>query len=204
MSEAFCTAMFLSLSGGLQDVYTYLYRGKVFANAQTGNIVLCGVPLITLLFVASLLLNYFLPPGTNFDIILRVIIMVTLFSSAYMAEVIRGGLAALPKGQYEAADALGLDYWKAQRLIILPQALKVSIPGIVSTFIGMFKDTTLVVFVGLFDPLKAMSDTVRASFEWKGAYWEPYIFVGSIFFILCFGMSRYSMYLERRLKRDHR
>ena len=204
MSEAFCTAIFLSLSGGLQDVYTYLYRGKVFANAQTGNIVLCGVPLITLLFVASLLLNYFLPPGTNFDIILRVIIMVTLFSSAYMAEVIRGGLAALPKGQYEAADALGLDYWKAQRLIILPQALKVSIPGIVSTFIGMFKDTTLVVFVGLFDPLKAMSDTVRASFEWKGAYWEPYIFVGSIFFILCFGMSRYSMYLERRLKRDHR
>ena len=163
-----------------------------------------GVPLITLLFVASLLLNYFLPPGTNFDIILRVIIMVTLFASAYMAEVIRGGLAALPKGQYEAADALGLDYWKAQRLIILPQALKVSIPGIVSTFIGMFKDTTLVVFVGLFDPLKAMSDTVRASFEWKGAYWEPYIFVGSIFFILCFGMSRYSKYLERRLKRDHR
>lgn len=163
-----------------------------------------GVPLITLLFVASLLLNYFLPPGTNFDIILRVIIMVTLFASAYMAEVIRGGLAALPRGQYEAADALGLDYWKAQRLIILPQALKISIPGIVSTFIGMFKDTTLVVFVGLFDPLKAMSDTIRASFEWKGAYWEPYIFVGSIFFILCFGMSRYSMYLERRLKRDHR
>ena len=163
-----------------------------------------GVPLITLLFVASLLLNYFLPLGTNFDIILRVIIMVTLFASAYMAEVIRGGLAALPKGQYEAADALGLDYWKAQRLIILPQALKISIPGIVSTFIGMFKDTTLVVFVGLFDPLKAMSDTIRASFEWKGAYWEPYIFVGAIFFILCFGMSRYSMYLERRLKRDHR
>lgn len=163
-----------------------------------------GVPLITLLFVASLLLNYFLPPGTNFDIILRVIIMVTLFASAYMAEVIRGGLAALPKGQYEAADALGLDYWKAQRLVILPQALKISIPGIVSTFIGMFKDTTLVVFVGLFDPLKAMSDTIRASFEWKGAYWEPYIFVGSIFFILCFGMSRYSMHLERRLKRDHR
>lgn len=163
-----------------------------------------GVPLITLLFVASLLLNYFMPPGTNFDIILRVIIMVTLFASAYMAEVIRGGLAALPNGQYEAADALGLDYWKAQRLIILPQALKISIPGIVSTFIGMFKDTTLVVFVGLFDPLKAMSDTIRASFEWKGAYWEPYIFVGAIFFILCFGMSRYSMYLERRLKRDHR
>lgn len=163
-----------------------------------------GVPLITLLFVASLLLNYFLPPGTNFDIILRVIIMVTLFAAAYMAEVIRGGLAALPVGQYEAADALGLDYWKAQRLIILPQALKISIPGIVGTFIGLFKDTTLVTFVGLFDPLKQMADTIRATFAWKGAYWEPYIFTGAIFFILCFSMSRYSMYLEQRLKRDHR
>lgn len=163
-----------------------------------------GVPLITLLFVASLLLNYFLPPGTSFDIILRVIIMVTLFAAAYMAEVIRGGLAALPRGQYEAADALGLDYWKAQRLIILPQALKISIPGIVSTFIGMFKDTTLVTFVGLYDPLKSMSDAVRANIEWKGIYWEPFIFVGAIFFIICFAMSRYSMYLERRLQRDHK
>lgn len=163
-----------------------------------------GVPLIALLFVASLLLNYFLPPRVEFDIVLRVVIMVTLFASAYMAEVIRGGLAALPRGQYEAADALGLNYWQAQRLIILPQALKVSIPGIVSTFIGMFKDTTLVTFVGLYDPLKATSDTVRATFAWKGAYWEPYIFAGSIFFILCFGMSRYSMSLERRLKRENR
>ncbi|MDN5567885.1 MAG: amino acid ABC transporter permease, partial [Paracoccus sp. (in: a-proteobacteria)] len=163
-----------------------------------------GVPLITLLFVASLLLNYFLPPGTSFDIILRVIIMVTIFAAAYMAEVIRGGLAALPRGQYEAADALGLDYWKAQRLIVLPQALKISIPGIVSTFIGMFKDTTLVTFVGLYDPLKSMPDAIRANIEWKGIYWEPFIFVGGIFFIICFAMSRYSMYLERRLQRDHK
>ena len=162
-----------------------------------------GVPLITLLFVASLLLNYFLPPGTNFDIILRVMILVTLFAAAYIAEVIRGGLAALPRGQYEAADALGLDYWKAQRLIILPQALKISIPGIVSTFIGMFKDTTLVVFVGLFDPLKGVPDFVRADFNWKGIYWEPFIFTGAIFFFLNFSMSRYSMYLERKLQRDH-
>lgn len=163
-----------------------------------------GVPLITLLFVASLLLNYFLPPGTNFDIILRVMILVTLFSAAYIAEVIRGGLAALPRGQYEAADALGLDYWKAQRLIILPQALKISIPGIVSTFIGMFKDTTLVTFVGLFDPLKSIPDTIRADFAWKGIYWEPFVFVGALFFLFNFSMSRYSMYLERKLKRDHR
>ncbi len=163
-----------------------------------------GVPLITLLFTASLLLNYFLPPGTDFDIILRVIIMVTLFAAAYMAEVIRGGLAALPRGQYEAADALGLDYWKSMRLIVLPQALKISIPGIVNTFIGLFKDTTLVVFVGLLDPLKGITDAVRADINWKGIYWEPYIFVGAIFFIFCFGMSRYSMYLERKLKTDHR
>ncbi|TMV89512.1 amino acid ABC transporter permease [Thioclava sp. BHET1] len=163
-----------------------------------------GVPLITLLFVASLLLNYFLPPGTNFDIILRVMILVTMFAAAYIAEVIRGGLAALPRGQYEAADALGLDYWKAQRLIILPQALKISIPGIVSTFIGMFKDTTLVVFVGLFDPLKGIPDFIRADFNWKGIYWEPFVFVGAIFFILNFAMSRYSMHLENRLQREHR
>jgi general L-amino acid transport system permease protein len=163
-----------------------------------------GVPLITLLFTASLLLQYFLPPNTNFDIILRVIILVTLFAAAYLAEVIRGGLAALPRGQYEAADALGLDYWRAQRLIILPQALKVSIPSIVSTFIGLFKDTTLVSFVGLLDPLRGVTNVVRADINWKGIYWEPYIFTGAIFFVICFSMSRYSMYLEQKLKTDHR
>jgi general L-amino acid transport system permease protein len=163
-----------------------------------------GVPLITLLFTASLLLQYFLPPETKFDIILRVIILVTLFSAAYLAEVIRGGLAALPRGQYEAADALGLDYWAAQRLIILPQALKISIPSIVSTFIGLFKDTTLVSFVGLLDPLRGVTNVVRADINWKGIYWEPYIFVGAIFFVFCFSMSRYSMYLENKLKTDHR
>jgi general L-amino acid transport system permease protein len=163
-----------------------------------------GVPLITVLFTATLLLGYFLPPQTNFDVVLRVIILVTFFSAAYLAEVIRGGLAALPKGQYEAADALGLDYWQAQRLIIMPQALKVSIPGIVSTFIGLFKDTTLVAFVGLMDPLKGVTTIVRADTAWKGIYWEPYIFVGAIFFAVCFGMSRYSMYLEQKLKTDHR
>jgi general L-amino acid transport system permease protein len=162
-----------------------------------------GVPLITLLFTASLLLNYFLPPGTSFDIILRVVIMVTLFAAAYMAEVIRGGLAALPRGQYEAADALGLDYWKAQRLIIMPQALKISIPGIVNTFIGLFKDTTLVVFIGLLDPI-GLSNAIRADTNWNGIYWELFAFIGLLFFIFCFGMSRYSMYLERKLKTDHR
>jgi len=162
-----------------------------------------GVPLITLLFTASLLLNYFLPPGTNFDLILRVVIMVTLFASAYMAEVIRGGLAALPTGQYEAAQALGLDYWKSQRLVILPQALKISIPGIVNSFIGLFKDTTLVMFIGLLDPI-ALAAAIRANTNWQGIYWELFIFIGAVFFVFCFGMSRYSMYLERRLKTDHR
>lgn len=162
-----------------------------------------GVPLITLLFVASTLLNLFLPPGTNFDIILRVIIMVTLFASAYMAEVIRGGLAALPTGQYEAADSLGLDYWKAQRLIIMPQALKISIPGIVSTFIGVFKDTTLVSIIGLLDPL-GLSNAIRADGDWNGIVWEIYGFIALLFFVFCFSMSRYSMYLERRLQTGHR
>ncbi len=161
-----------------------------------------GVPLITLLFVASTLLNIFLPPGTNFDIILRVLIMVTLFASAYMAEVIRGGLAALPKGQYEGADSLGLDYWQAQRLIIMPQALKISIPGIVSTFIGVFKDTTLVSVIGLLDPL-GLSQGIRADANWNGIVWELYGFIAFMFFIFCFGMSRYSMYLERKLKTSH-
>ncbi len=162
-----------------------------------------GVPLITLLFTASLLLNYFLPPGTNFDIVLRVIIMVTLFASAYMAETIRGGLAALPKGQYEAADSLGLDYWKAQRLIIMPQALKISIPGIVNTFIGLFKDTTLVIFIGIFDML-GLTNSIRASTDWNGVYWELFIFVALVFWICCFSMSQYSQWLERKLQTEHR
>ena len=161
-----------------------------------------GVPLITLLFVASTLLNYFMPPGTNFDIILRVIIMVTLFASAYMAEVIRGGLAALPKGQYEGADSLGLDFWQATRLIIMPQALKISIPNIVSSFIGLFKDTTLVSIIGLLDPL-GLSTNIRADQNWNGIIWELYGFVAIMFFIFCFSMSRYSMYLERKLQTGH-
>ncbi len=157
-----------------------------------------GVPLITLLFVASTLLNYFLPPGTTFDIILRVLIMVTLFASAYMAEVIRGGLAALPRGQYEAGDAMGLTYWQSMRLIILPQALKISIPSIVNVFIGLFKDTTLVSVIGLLDPLGIIAP-IRADQAWNGIVVELYGFVAIFFFICCFAMSRYSMYLERKL-----
>lgn len=162
-----------------------------------------GVPLITLLFVASTMLNYFLPRGTTFDLLLRVLIMVTLFSSAYMAEVIRGGLQAIPKGQYEAADAMGLKYWTSMRLIVLPQALKISIPGIVNTFIGLYKDTTLVIIIGLLDPL-GIGRSSLADTKWTGLSNEVYLFVAIFFFISCFAMARYSLYLERKLETDHK
>ena len=162
-----------------------------------------GVPLITLLFVASTLLNYFLPPGTYFDLLLRVLIMVTLFSAAYLAEVIRGGLQAIPKGQTEAAQALGLSYWKNMGLIVLPQALKISIPGIVNTFIGLYKDTTLVVIIGLLDPL-GLSQAVLADSKWQGLSTEIYVFIAIFFFISCFAMSRYSIYLEKKLETGHK
>ena len=162
-----------------------------------------GVPLITLIFVATVLMKYFLPSSVNLDPVLAVMILVTLFTAAYIAEVIRGGLAALPKGQQEAADSLGLNYWQAQRLIILPQALKISIPGIVSNFISVFKDTTLVSIVALNDPL-GISDSIRSNSDWNGIVWELYGFIALVFWIFCFSMSRYSMYLERKLRTDHR
>ncbi len=163
-----------------------------------------GVPLITLLFVANVVLAYFLPPGTNFDLILRVIIMITMFSSAYIAEVIRGGLAALPRGQYEAADSLGLDYPQAMRLIILPQALKISIPGIVNVAVGLFKDTTLVSVISMFDLVGMIRGPILASTEWNGVYWELFLFAVVLFFVVCYSISQYSQWLERRLATDHR
>ncbi|MWD26566.1 ABC transporter permease subunit [Aquicoccus sp. SCR17] len=163
-----------------------------------------GVPLITLLFVANVVLAYFLPPGTNFDLIIRVIIMITAFASAYIAEVIRGGLAALPKGQYEAGDSLGLDYPQAMRLIILPQALKISIPGIVNVAVGLFKDTTLVSVISMFDLVGMIRGPVLASTEWNGVYWELFSFAALLFFVVCYGISQYSQWLERRLATDHR
>ncbi|MEM1352194.1 MAG: amino acid ABC transporter permease [Pseudomonadota bacterium] len=163
-----------------------------------------GVPLITLLFVASVMLAYFFPPESNVDLFLRVVIMITMFSSAYIAEVIRGGLAALPKGQYEAADSLGLDYPQAMRLIILPQALKISIPGIVNIAVGLFKDTTLVSVISMFDILGMIRGPILASQEWSGVYWELFGFAALLFFVVCYGISQYSQWLERRLATDHR
>ena len=163
-----------------------------------------GVPLITLLFVASVMLSYFFPPGSGVDLFIRVVIMITLFSSAYIAEVIRGGLAALPKGQYEAAGSLGLDYPQAMRLIILPQALKISIPGIVNVAVGLFKDTTLVSVISMFDMIGMIRGPIVASTDWNGIYWELFGFAALLFFVVCYGISQYSQWLERRLATDHR
>ncbi|PIE12868.1 MAG: amino acid ABC transporter permease [Rhodobacterales bacterium] len=163
-----------------------------------------GVPLITLLFVASVMLAYFFPPEATVDLFLRVVIMITLFSAAYIAEVIRGGLAALPTGQYEAADSLGLDYPQAMRFIILPQALKISIPGIVNVAVGLFKDTTLVSVISMFDLVGMIRGPILASTEWNGVYWELLGFAAFLFFIVCYGISQYSQWLERRLATGHR
>jgi general L-amino acid transport system permease protein len=163
-----------------------------------------GVPLITLLFVASVMLAYFFPPEATVDLFIRVVIMITIFSAAYIAEVIRGGLAALPKGQYEAADSLGLDYAQAMRLIILPQALKISIPGIVNIAVGLFKDTTLVSVISMFDLVGMIRGPILASTDWNGVYWELLGFAAVLFFVVCYGISQYSQWLERRLATDHR
>lgn len=161
-----------------------------------------GVPLITVLFMASVMLPLFFPEGMNFDKLLRALIGITLFQSAYMAEVIRGGLQAIPKGQYEAADALGLGYWQKMILIIMPQALKLMIPGIVNTFIALFKDTSLVLIIGLFDIL-GVGKAANQDPNWIGFSTESYLFVALMFWVFCFSMSRYSMHLERKLHTGH-
>ena len=162
-----------------------------------------GVPLITVLFMSSVMLPLFLPEGLSFDKLLRALIGVALFASAYMAEVVRGGLQAIPKGQYEAAQALGLSYWKMMGLVVLPQALKIVIPGIVSNFIGLFKDTTLVSIIGLLD-LLGMTKASVADSKWIGLAHEGYAFAALIFFVCCFSMARYSIYLENRLHTGHK
>ncbi|MFA0414064.1 amino acid ABC transporter permease [Vibrio renipiscarius] len=162
-----------------------------------------GVPLITVLFMASVMLPLFLSEGSETNKLIRALIGVVLFSSAYMAEVVRGGLQAIPKGQYEAADALGLSYWKKMGLIILPQALKISIPSIVNTFIGLFKDTSLVLIIGMFDVL-GIGQAANTDPQWLGFATESYVFVALVFWVFCFGMSRYSIWLENKLHTGHK
>ncbi|MBZ9851740.1 amino acid ABC transporter permease [Mesorhizobium sp. CA14] len=159
-----------------------------------------GIPLITVLFFASVMLPLFLPEGVTFDKYLRALIGVSLFAAAYMAEVIRGGLQAIPKGQYEGADSLGLGYWQKMGLIVLPQALKLVIPGIVNTFIGMFKDTSLVLIISMFDLLGVVKQNFAdANWATPQTAKSGLIFAAFVFWLFCFGMSRYSMYTERRL-----
>jgi general L-amino acid transport system permease protein len=164
-----------------------------------------GVPLITVLFMASVMLPLFVPERFEPDKLMRALIGVALFASAYMAEVVRGGLAAIPRGQYEAARALGLGYWRLMGLVVLPQALQVTLPNIVNTFIGLFKDTTLVFIVGIFDFLRTI-ETARADPNWATPTVAPtgYVFAALFYFICCYGMSRYARSVETRLRRASR
>lgn len=156
-----------------------------------------GVPLISLLFMSSVMLPLFLPEGFSIDKLLRAQIALILFTAAYVAEVVRGGLQAIPKGQYEGADSLGLSYWQQMRMIILPQALKIVIPPLVSVFISLFKDTSLVVIIGIFDLMQASRAAVLDS-GWQGFSIDSYLFIAVIYFVFCFSMSRYSVALEQR------
>jgi general L-amino acid transport system permease protein len=162
-----------------------------------------AVPLITVLFMSSVMLPLFLPVGVNFDKLSRALVGFSLVAAAYMAEVVRGGLQAMPRGQYEGAMALGLGYWKMMGLIILPQALRIVIPGMVNTFIGLFKDTSLVIVIGLYDLLNIVQNATRDP-QWRGLSKEGYLFAAVVYFIFCFAMSRYSIYLEHKLHTGHR
>jgi general L-amino acid transport system permease protein len=161
-----------------------------------------GTPLITVLFMASVMLPLFFPSEFDFNKVLRAMIGIALFESAYVAEAVRGGLQAVERGQYEAADSLGLGYWPKMALIVLPQALKISIPGIVNTFIELFKDTSLVAIIGLLDLLN-MAQAASRSIEWKGYDFEAYVFSALLFWMCTYSISRYSRRLERRLDTSH-
>ena len=160
-----------------------------------------GVPLITVLFMSAVMFPMFLPDGTFMDKLMRVIIAITLFEAAYMAEVIRGGLQALPRGQYDAAKSLGMGYWRLHFLVILPQALKLVIPGIANTFLALVKDTPLIFVVGLLE-LAGMIGLAKTNPKWLGMTAEGYVFAGLVFWVICYAMSRYSQNLERKLSTE--
>ncbi len=158
-----------------------------------------GVPLISVLFMASFMFPLFMPPGTSIDVLLRVLVGITLFSAAYLAEIVRGGLQAIPKGQQEAADTLGLGYWQAQRKIILPQALALVVPGVMNNFIAIFKDTSLITIVSLYELTGSMGLALDSDSDWRPFKIEAYLFITAIYFAFCFSMSRYSLWIEGRL-----
>ena len=161
-----------------------------------------GVPLISVLFMASFMFPLFMPPGLSIDVLLRVLVGITLFAAAYMAEIVRGGLQAIPKGQQEAADTIGLTYWQAQRKIILPQALALVVPGIMNNFISLFKDTSLVTIVSLYELTGAMGLALNSDANWRPFKIEAYLFIAAIYFAFCFAMSRYSLWIEKQLARS--
>jgi general L-amino acid transport system permease protein len=161
-----------------------------------------GVPLISVLFMASFMFPLFMPPGVKIDVLLRVLVGITLFAAAYSAEVIRGGLQAVPKGQVEAAATLGLSYWQTQRKIVLPQALAMVVPGIMNNFISTFKDTSLVTIVSLYELTGAMSLALNSDANWRPFTIEGYIFIALIYFVFCFSMSRYSHWVEKQVNKS--
>jgi general L-amino acid transport system permease protein len=158
-----------------------------------------GVPLISVLFMASFLFPLFVPVGMSPDVLVRVLVGITLFAAAYLAETIRGGLQAVPKGQVEAAATLGLSYWQTQRKIVLPQALAIVVPSIMNNFIGIFKDTSLVTIVSLYELTGAMSLALNSDADWRPYKIEAYIFITLIYFAFCFAMSRYSLWIEKQV-----
>jgi len=162
-----------------------------------------GVPLITILFMASVMLPLFVPEEIDLNKLVRAMIGIILFEAALLAEVIRGGMQAIPKGQYEAAAAIGLGYWRGMGLVVMPQVLKICIPGIVNTFVALFKDTSLVLIIGLFDLLAIVQAGLNDP-KWLGFSSEGYLFAGFVFWAFCFGMSRYSLALERKLDTGHK
>ena len=163
-----------------------------------------GVPLISVLFMASYMAPLLMPQGFSLDVLIRVLAGITLFAAAYMAEVIRGGLQAMPKGQTEAAATLGLSYWQTQRLIVLPQALAMVVPGIMNNFISTFKDTSLVAIVSLYELTGSLSLALNSDADWRPFKLEAYVFIALIYFVFCFAMSRYSLRVERQRQRMQR
>jgi general L-amino acid transport system permease protein len=161
-----------------------------------------GVPLISVLFMASFMFPLFMPQGLSIDVLLRVLVGITLFAAAYMAEVIRGGLQAIPKGQVEAAQSLGLSYWQTQRKIVLPQALALVVPGIMNNFISIFKDTSLVTIVSLYELTGATGLAFNSDADWRPFKIEAYLFITAVYFVFCFAMSRYSLWIEKQLNRS--
>lgn len=201
----------LTIIVALTGIIASLPLGIILALARTSSLPILkllsvifieswrGIPLISVLFMSSVMLPIFLPDSWQINKLLRALIGVTIFSSAYMAEVIRGGLQSLSKGQFEAAHALGLGYWQTQFYIILPQAIKNVIPGIVNNFIALFKDTTLVLIIGLFDLLGMVQMAINNP-KWISFALEGYVFAGSLYWVFCFSMSKYSMRLEKSIK----